>query len=198
MTFDKMTERELLNQFKNGNGLVVDFILDKYKYLVRKRANALFLFGGDTEDLIQEGMIGLYHAIRDYSEEKGSFAAFADICIRRQIYKTITAANREKHKPLNSYISFDDQSSSCIDSATDESFLLNGNPERMVVGQEMKSLFLKKLLFQLSALEKSVLFDYLEGLTYAQIAEKQQKTEKTIDNALQRIRRKAQSIKEFL
>ena len=103
--YEVLTDEELIEKLRAGESGVMDFLLEKYKYLVRKKANAVFLLGGDTDDLVQEGMIGLFKAVRDFDSSQGSFYYFADLCIGRQIYHAIEAASRKKHGPLNSYIS---------------------------------------------------------------------------------------------
>ena len=106
-TYQKLSDEELIKRLRLGDEKIMDFVLDKYKPLVRKKANAMFLIGGDTDDLIQEGMIGLFKAIRDFKEEKeATFFSFAQLCITRQIYSAVEASNRKKHAPLNSYVSF--------------------------------------------------------------------------------------------
>ena len=105
--YEALTDEELIEKLRAGESGVMDFLLEKYKYLVRKKANAVFLLGGDTDDLIQEGMIGLFKAIRDYrSDREASFFHFAELCINRQLYSAVEASNRKKHVPLNTYVSF--------------------------------------------------------------------------------------------
>ena len=140
--FANKTDEELIREMreqKNKNALeIMDFLMEKYKYLVRKRANAMFLIGGDTDDLIQEGMIGLFKAVRDYRlEEKVSFFYFADLCITRQIYTAVEAAGRQKHAPLNSYVSFwtqePEKGGFLMDMLRDEE---QENPEDLIIAQE--------------------------------------------------------------
>ena len=175
---------------------IMEYILDKYKPLVRKRANALYLIGGDTDDLIQEGMIGLFRAIQDFRLEKeASFYHFAKLCIERQMYTAVEASRRKKHAPLNSYISLYDDSGAkgvaladVLEGETDE------NPEHLLIDRENVSQMLKTLSGNLSKMERQV-FDYiLEGLNYRQIAEQMKKSPKAIDNAIQRIRGKAENL----
>ena len=151
-----------------------------------------FLIGGDTDDLIQEGMIGLFKAIRDYREEKEtSFFHFAELCITRQLYHAVEASNRKKHAPLNTYISFDARSGeegrSLAETLPTDA---TNDPEQLVIGQETMQLFWEKLRSQLSSMERQVLDEYLAGANYRQIAEKLGKSPKAIDNALTRIRAK--------
>ena len=150
------------------------------------------LIGGDTDDLIQEGMIGLFKAIRDYREEREtSFFHFAELCITRQIYSAIEASNRKKHAPLNSYVSFysevSEEGQPLAEYLESER---SDNPEQRMIDQENFELFLKKVRQSLSKMECEVLDDYLSGLNYQQIAEKMKKSPKAIDNALQRIKTK--------
>ena len=187
------SDEELIEQLRNGKKDIIDYIMDKYKYLVRKRANAMFLIGGDTDDLIQEGMIGLFKAVRDYNREKdASFSHFADICIARQIYSAVEASQRKKHQPLNSYISLNsDAGTEGNDSFLDllESFE-NGNPEQLLIDRENVMAIQEKAKKALSKMEWEVLEYHLQGLNYRQIAECMEREPKAIDNALQRIRSK--------
>ena len=197
--YEKQTDEELIEQLRKGQNDIIDYIMDKYKYLVRKRANAMFLIGGDTDDLIQEGMIGLFKAIRDYKMEKdASFFHFADICITRQIYSAVEASQRKKHQPLNGYISLNSEA----DSEGNDSFLdllesfENGNPEQMLIDRENVTAIQEKAKKTLSKMEWDVLEYHLQGMNYRQIAECMQKEPKSIDNAIQRIRGKLWNVGE--
>ena len=191
--YQNQKDEELIKQLRLGDERIMEFILDKYKPFVRKKANTMYLIGGETEDLIQEGMIGLFKAIRDYDEEKeSSFYHFAELCINRQIYTVIEAYNRKKHAPLNTYIS--------LYSGTNEDGVVLAdaltaqgaeNPEQIMIEQENLILFLENLKERLSKMERQVLDYYLAGLNYQQIAEQMEKSPKAIDNALQRIKIKA-------
>lgn len=191
-TYQELSDEQLIQKLREGDSKIMDFIFDKYKPLVRKKSNAMYLIGGDTDDLIQEGMIGLFKAIRDYDESKeASFYHFAELCINRQIYSAIEASNRKKHAPLNSYISFYSESNE--DGVTVEELLgadCLSNPEEVVIAQESQEILLQKLRAKLSRFEQNVLDDYLSGMNYQQIAEKMGKSPKAIDNALQRIKGK--------
>ncbi len=191
--YQNLKDEELIEQLRLGDERIMDFILDKYKPLVRKKANTMYLIGGETEDLIQEGMIGLFKAIRDYNEEKeSSFYHFAELCINRQIYTVVEAYNRKKHAPLNTYVSL--YSGTNEDGVVLADALTAGgaeNPEQMMIEQENLILFLENLKERLSKMERQVLDYYLAGLNYQQIAEQMGKTSKSIDNALQRIKAKA-------
>lgn len=191
--YRNQTDEMLIEELRKGQPDIIDYIMGKYKYLVRKRAKAMFLIGGDTDDLIQEGMIGLFKAIRDYRKEKDtSFYHFADLCITRQIYHAVEASQRKKHQPLNSYISLDTElGEEGTDTLLDllESFE-NVNPEQLFIDRENARAIQVKLESSLSLLEQQVLGLYLGGMNYRRIAVVLEKEPKAIDNALQRIRGK--------
>lgn len=189
--FEGMTDEELINCVRQGDKKAVDYLMDKYKNLVRQKARYLFLMGGDRDDLIQEGMIGLYKAIRDYAGGKeASFASFANLCIERQIYTAIKASNRQKNLPLNTYISLSD--AEFVENDVKESIFGNNqlNPEKLVIDKESISVLQYELVRHLSSFEKKVFELFIEGRRYTEIAEELQKTPKAIDNALQRIKSK--------
>ena len=194
--YQNLRDEELIEKLRLGDEKIMDFILDKYKPLVRKKANAMYLIGGDTDDLIQEGMIGLFKAIRDYNKEKeSSFYHFAELCIGRQIYTVVEASNRKKHAPLNSYVSL--YSGTNEDGVVLADSLTTGameNPEQMMIDQENLVLFMERLKERLSKMEGQVLDLYLAGLNYQQIAEEMGKSPKAIDNALQRIKTKVRCV----
>ncbi|MCI5740349.1 MAG: RNA polymerase sporulation sigma factor SigH [Lachnospiraceae bacterium] len=192
-SYDGKTDEELIRQMRAGDKEIVDYLMVKYKNLVRKKANAFFLIGADNDDLIQEGMIGLFKAIRDYQEEKEvSFYHFAELCISRQMYTAMEASQRKKHAPLNSYVSLYEETneegkmplSEVLQSLTD------GNPEDLVIDRENVLAFQEKINERLSKMERQVLVLTLQGLDYQQIAEIMEKPAKSIDNALQRIKGK--------
>ncbi len=195
--YEDLSDEELLEKYRQGTPQIMEYLLEKYKNLVRKKANALFLLGGDTDDLIQEGMIGLFKAIRDYDGTKGgNFFGFAELCMNRQMYSAVEAAARKKHGPLNSYISLSEK-----EGGEQESLLWNvqrentlESPEDMLIDQENFEHLLASLHTSLSSMEKSVLDAYLAGMNYRQIAQKLGKSEKAIDNALQRIKSKTLKI----
>lgn len=194
--YEVLTDEELIEKLRAGESGVMDFLLEKYKYLVRKKANAVFLLGGDTDDLVQEGMIGLFKAVRDFDSSQGSFYYFVDLCIGRQIYHAIEAASRKKHGPLNSYISLSEESSDMTGVPLAESLSLReDNPEQILIERENVAQFLEEIRSNLSPLEQKVLTDYLDGMNYRQIAEKWNKPEKSIDNALQRVKSKVQKLR---
>ena len=196
-SYQDMTDEELIRCLRNGNEEITDFIMDKYKYLVRKRANAMFLIGGETEDLIQEGMIGLFKAIRDYKEEKeSSFYHFADLCVSRQILNAVEASQRKKHLPLNSYVSLDTQDKESGAALLDVLMAMDStNPEQLIIDRENAVAMTEKINRMLSKLEKRVLGYHLQGMNYQQIAEVMDKKPKSIDNALQRIKGKLSEMK---
>ena len=190
--YDQYSDEELIFRLRQGEMEISDYLMEKYKDMVRKQARAMYLWGGENDDLIQEGMIGLFKAIRDYREEREtSFFHFAELCITRQIYSAIEASNRKKHAPLNSYVSFysevSEEGQPLAEYLESER---SDNPEQRMIDQENFELFLKKVRQSLSKMECEVLDDYLSGLNYQQIAEKMKKSPKAIDNALQRIKTK--------
>lgn len=189
--YKDVSDEQLIEQLRAGQNGVMDYLMEKYKNLVRKRANALYLIGGETEDLIQEGMIGLFKAVQDYRTEKEvSFYHFAELCINRQMYTAVEASQRKKHAPLNTYVSLD------AEQEKDGVYLETGNhpqtsdPEALFISQETVRLLLKQASERLSPMEHQVLVLYLDGMKYHQIAEYLGKTPKAVDNALQRIRGK--------
>ncbi|MCI7086904.1 MAG: sigma-70 family RNA polymerase sigma factor [Lachnobacterium sp.] len=195
MPYEAFSDEELIEKLRQGENDITDYILEKYKPLVRKKTNAMYLIGGETEDLIQEGMIGLFKAIRDYRPDKdASFYHFAELCINRQLYSALEASNRKKHQPLNSYISLSDQDNQ---GAVAAELLVDQErgPEQMVIEQELWEEYKKRLEQNLSKMENKVLQYYLDGNHYIQIAEIMGKSPKSIDNALQRIRQKIRQIK---
>lgn len=195
---DALSDEDIIYLIRNNNIEAMDYMLNRYKNLVRKKAKALFLIGGDKDDLIQEGMIGLYKAIRDYNDGKdNSFFNFADLCISRQIYSAIKASNRKKNIPLNTYVSlytpaYNDsmdieEKASLVDLMYENKI---SNPEELVIDKESTSMLEYELVRHLSRFEKIVLDLYLEDFSYLQIADKLEKDSKSIDNALQRIKSK--------
>ena len=194
--FEKKTDEELIEEIVAGNTAAMDFLMDKYKNLVRGKAKALFLVGADKEDLIQDGMIGLYKAIRDFDADKeASFRSFAELCITRQMYTAIKSSNTKKNQPLNNYVSFDTMVLPDESEGTVEDVLLAGaekisNPEQLVIDKESASVLEYTLVGRLSKMEREVLFYYLRDYNYNQIAAALNKEPKAVDNALQRIKKK--------
>ena len=191
--YDGIKDEELIFRFKNGESEILDYLMEKYKNMVRKKARTMFLIGGENDDLIQEGMIGLFKAVRDYQPDKdATFQTFASICVDRQIYNAIQSSNRQKHQPLNSYVSLSEQ-----DGETEEHLgdTWVENPESIIIDQENVENLEQEITTTLSPMENQVLEYYLAGNGYGEIAELMGKTPKSIDNALRRIRTK---IKEQL
>ncbi len=195
--YEDVTDEELIRRLRDGDSAVTDFLMEKYKNLVRKEANAMYLIGGENEDLIQEGMIGLFKAVRDFDLSRDtSFASFAKLCIRRQMYSAIEAASRKKHGPLNSYVSLNEPDEG--DEALINHIEADGesNPENLLISQEYADVLEGTLKEQLSDLENRVLYLHLQGIDYKTIASLLDKSPKTIDNALQRIKAKTARIIE--
>ena len=198
--YDRMTDEQLLCDYKNGNQEIMDYLMVKYKSMVRKKARAMYLLGGENEDLIQEGMIGLIKAVRDFDvTQKTSFSSFAELCVSRQMYSAIEASNRKKHLPLNSYVSLYEDSEQVGEGRslplidTIESSKEN-EPEVLYFGKEYTEAFAEQLKELLSPLENHVLYLHLMGTDYRTIAELLGKSPKSVDNALQWIKTKAQKI----
>ena len=198
--YDTIADEQLILEFRKGNSEIMDYLMVKYKTMVRKKARAMYLIGGENEDLIQEGMIGLIKAVRDFSPSQGaSFASFAELCVSRQMYTAIEASKRKKHMPLNSYISLyeagegtdEEKKIPLIDTIEP---VVENNPETLYFGREMTEVFVEELKGNLSALENHVLYLHLMGTDYKTIAELLGKSPKAIDNALQRIRGKAEKL----
>lgn len=195
--YKQMTDEQLIEQMREGDSGIIDYLMEKYKNTVRKEANAMYLLGGENDDLIQEGMIGLFKAVQDYDLKQGaSFFSFAKLCITRQMYSAIEASRRKKHGPLNSYVSFYEQ-------GEDESSLADtmeaggeSNPEELFVSQEYVRILQSRLEESLSDLENRVLYLHLMGTDYKTIARLLDKSPKTVDNALQRIKNKTEKILE--
>ena len=196
--FNKLPEDDIINMAQSGNDEAMTFLMEKYKSLVRQKTRTFFLTGGDKDDLIQEGMIGLYKAICDYiPEREASFKTFAELCISRHVYSAIKISNRMKNQPLNTYISIYAPALSINNEPSGADFMIDqelevaeGNPEDIVIGRESAVFTQKQLFKNLSKMEKQVLSRYLSGMTYQEIAADMDKTPKSIDNALQRIKNK--------
>ncbi|MBO7667547.1 MAG: RNA polymerase sporulation sigma factor SigH [Firmicutes bacterium] len=189
-----MSDEEVVELARQGDNDAQEYLIGKYKNFVRAKARSYFLIGADKEDIIQEGMIGLYKAIRDYRPDKlSSFRAFAELCITRQIITAIKTATRQKHIPLNSYISLNKP---IYDEDSDRTLLdvISGtrvtDPEELVISQEDFDDIEAKMGEILSSLEWNVLMYYLEGKSYQDIAAGLDRHVKSIDNALQRVKRK--------
>nr|WP_188648127.1 RNA polymerase sporulation sigma factor SigH [Marinithermofilum abyssi] len=189
-----MTDEELVDRVRSGDSTALEELINKYKNFVRAKARSYFLIGADHEDIVQEGMIGLYKAIRDFRGDKlASFKAFAELCITRQIITAIKTATRQKHIPLNSYVSLDKP---IYDEDSDRTLMdiLTGgrvsDPEELYINQEEFDDIEDKMSQILSELERQVLMLYLDGRSYQEIAVDLNRHVKSIDNALQRVKRK--------
>lgn len=184
----------LVDLVHNGDSEVLDYLIHKYRNFVRAKARTYFLIGADKEDIVQEGMIGLYKAIRDFKGDKlSSFKAFAELCITRQIITAIKTATRQKHIPLNSYVSldrpiYDDESDRTLMDVISGAKVLD--PEELIINKEEFDDIEIKMADLLSDLERKVLSLYLDGQTYQEISEELNRHVKSIDNALQRVKRK--------
>lgn len=195
-TYNKISDEQLICRLRNGEDEIMDYLMIKYKSMVRRKARAMYLIGGDNDDLIQEGMIGLIKAVRDFDSEAGqSFSGFAELCVSRQMYSAIASSKRKKHIPLNSYVSLydegnheDEKALPLIDTIEPE---VENNPETLYFGKESSEAFIEELKENLSDLENRVLYLHMLGTNYRDIANLLDKSPKTIDNALQRIRTKA-------
>ncbi len=194
--YRQATDEELILRLRDGEEQIMDFICDKYKNLVRNKAKSMFILGGDGEDLIQEGMIGLFKAVRDYDcGRDASFSTFADLCISRQMYTAVQAAKRKKHIPLNTYVSLyenapgksEQEGFFAPEALTDRA---GANPEELFLDKERVRYLEESIGNELSAFEKQVLDLHLTGMGYVQIAKVLGRDEKATDNALQRLKGK--------
>ncbi|MBN2557181.1 MAG: RNA polymerase sporulation sigma factor SigH [Clostridia bacterium] len=195
--YDSMKENDVIALAKNNDERAMEYVMYKYLSLARAKSRSYFLIGADSEDIMQEGMIGLYKAIMDFdSTITPCFPAFAELCITRQILTAVKAATRQKHQPLNSYVSL----SKPVDEGDDRTLadILyqygNSSPEDFIISKETTGLLMNKIKESLSKLENQVLLMYLKGEDYRRISLLMDKPAKSIDNALQRIRRKISGI----
>ena len=202
LRFDSMDDEQLIVLIHDGErGETVDYIMNKYKDLVRKKAASMYILGADRDDLIQEGMIGLFKAVRDYDAGRdASFSTFADLCISRQMYSAIKSLSRKKHMPLNSYISIyasREDSDQGSDVSLEETLESDSNliPEQYVLDQENLKILEENIDKDLSELERQVLDLYITGMSIKKIAGVLGRDEKSTDNAMQRVRAK---LKKYL
>lgn len=194
LDFKDKSDEEIVAEAKNGNNRAQEYLISKYENFVKSKAKSYFLIGADKEDIYQEGMIGLYKAIRDFNWEKStSFKAFAEICVIRQIITAIKTATRQKHIPLNTYVSLNKP----IYEEESERTLLDvlaglkiSDPEELMISKEQMDYIEEKISKVLSDLELEVLTSYLDGKSYQEIASDLERHSKSIDNALQRVKRK--------
>lgn len=190
----ELVDQDLLRLIKQGNSYAIDSLIERYRGFVWAKARTYFLIGGDREDIIQEGMIGLFKAIRDFDEDRlASFKGFAELCITRQIITAIKTATRQKHIPLNSYISldkpiYDEESERTLLDIIAESRSVD--PQEEMISREKQTHFERILIEVLSDLERRALYLYLEGQSYYEMSQQMNRSEKSIDNALQRVKRK--------
>ena len=196
-SYDSMTDDELLRLHRAGDARAEETLYARYKQIVRSKARTYFLVGADHEDIIQEGMIGLYKAVMDYEFEKAaSFRGFAELCITRQIITAIKSATRKKHVPLNTYISFNrsvyegENERPLIDVLTSTRI---SDPEEVLIGRESYAAVADSIEHSLSKLERNALGLYLYGYSYQQIADMLQITTKSVDNAIQRVKKKLEA-----
>ena len=197
--YGNCSDEELILRLRDGEEAITDYIMDKYKNMVRSKAKSMYILGADREDLIQEGMIGLFKAVRDYDTGRdASFFTFADLCVSRQMYTAIQAAGRQKHMPLNTYVSLyadgadgedglREAERGLLESAASR---LEQNPEELLIDRENVKRLEEVMEKELSSFEKQVLDLYLTGMKYSQIASVLGKDDKSTDNALQRIKAK--------
>lgn len=201
--YTQFQDEELILRLREGEEAITDYIMEKYKNLVKGRAQSMYILGGDNDDLIQEGMIGLFQAIRDYDAGRdASFYTFAELCITRKIYTAVQASNRQKHEPLNTSISLQmefkeeekikgNSSSILMNVLADREFM---NPENHVLDQERVANMEEIIAKELSDFEKQVLELHLTGMTYTEIAKVLNKDSKATDNALQRLKGKLKKV----
>ncbi|WP_087941711.1 RNA polymerase sporulation sigma factor SigH [Bacillus kwashiorkori] len=192
--YSEMADEQIVELVHKGESGALDYLIHKYRQFVRAKARSYFLIGADREDIVQEGMIGLFKAVRDFKDDKlTSFKAFAELCITRQIITAIKTATRQKHIPLNSYVSLDKP---VYDEESDRTLMdmISGpkllDPEELIINQEEFDNIEVKMYELLSDLERKVLTLYLDGQSYQEISEELNRHVKSIDNALQRVKRK--------
>lgn len=195
--YQQYSDEELMMYLQDGEAGIIDFIMNKYKNLVKSKAKSMYILGADKDDLIQEGMIGLFKAVRDYdSGRDASFFTFADLCISRQMYTAVQASRRQKHIPLNTYISLYATAKENAENEEDMALVnilalkSEQSPEEMLIDKENVEQLEKTIEKELSSFEKQVLDLYLTGMRYTQIAKVLGRDEKSTDNALQRIKSK--------
>lgn len=201
--YDLLPDEELVELSAGGDKRATECILYRYKNLVRSKARMYFLVGADKEDIIQEGMIGLFKAIRDFDRSKqSSFRSFAELCIKRQIITAVKTATRQKHMPLNTYVSlsspvYEEESESALSEMVTGAGAAELDPEKLFIQKEKAELLGDKMDEVLSSLEKKVLSMYLEGKSYQEIAKLMSRSPKSIDNALQRVKKKMEKYSDI-
>ena len=199
--YDMITDEQLIRELRQGDAAIMDYIMVKYKNLVKRKAKAMYLIGGENDDLIQEGMIGLFKAVNDYDlKGEASFYSFASLCIMRQMYSAIKMSQRQKHSPLNSYVSLFEEKEDDLNAETQPPLIdvleigKDNSPEQLFLDKEYFAMIEQELKCKLSDLESRVLHLHLLGEDYHSIAKLLDKSPKSIDNALQRIKNKMSEI----
>ena len=197
--YNNISDEELIVRLRDGENQITDYIIEKYKDLVRQKTKSMYILGADHDDLLQEGMIGLFKAIRDYDAGRdASFYTFADLCITRQVYTAIQASNRKKHSFLNTYVSLYEKKDGMGDEPLELIQALVStdakNPEEMVIDQENLESLESCIEQELSPFEMQVLELYLTGMSYTEIARVLGKTDKATDNAMHRVKTKIKSL----
>ena len=196
--FEEIPDEQIAELARDNDADAQEYLLNKYKNFVRAKARSYFLIGADREDIVQEGMIGLYKSIRDFKSSKlTSFRAFAELCITRQIITAIKTATRQKHRPLNSYVSlnkpvYDEESDRTLIDVLSSGKV--SNPEDIFIGKEDFSTIESKMTKMLSPLEMKVLQKYIEGKSYQEISAELNRSVKSVDNALQRVKNKLEKL----
>ncbi len=197
--YGQCTDDELIDRLRQGEAAIMDYICDKYKNMVRSKAKSMFILGADNEDLIQEGMIGLFKAVRDYDMGRdASFFTFAELCVSRQMYTAVQASKRQKHLPLNTYVSLDNSALYDDGEGNGLAELLSDrveqSPEEQFLDKERVAWLEKQIDKELSEFEKQVMDLYITGMSYSQIARVLGRDEKATDNALQRLKAKIKKL----
>ena len=199
--YDIKTDEQLIQELRAGDVAIMDYIMNKYKKMVKRKAKAMYLLGGDNDDLIQEGMVGLFKAVTDFdTKQETSFYSFAELCITRQMYSAIKTSQRQKHIPLNSYVSLFEEREDDLDAQTQPPLIevlqmgRDNSPEQLFLDKEFFTTMEQELNDCLSDLESRVLYLHLMGEDYQSIARLLDKSPKSIDNALQRIKNKMSEI----
>ena len=197
--YGQCTDDELIDRLRQGEAAIMDYICDKYKNMVRSKAKSMFILGADSEDLIQEGMIGLFKAVRDYDMGRdASFFTFAELCVSRQMYTAVQASKRQKHLPLNTYVSldtgalYDDREGDGLAELLSDR--VEQSPEEQFLDKERVAYLEKQIEKELSEFEKQVMDLYMTGMSYSQIAGVLGRDEKATDNALQRLKSKIRKL----
>ncbi len=192
-------DQELVGLVRDGHDFALDYLMNKYKVLVERKAKSYYLIGASKDDIIQEGMIGLFKAIRDYNPNReASFYSFADLCVTRQMISAVKASTRQKHMPLNTYISLNKPIFEEDNDKTDLMEITPSNkivdPEEVFIGEENLHIIEDELSKRLSKMENEILRLYVQGINYVEIAEMTERSVKSVDNALQRIKKKVEQI----